>query len=173
MNALYSEIQRLAPGYKPDASQLGQIERHSDPEGYARLLEGRMNDVRDDAVRYLSKVAPDLGITAGDITNHDAIAGIRAFHSSGISGADKKQLEGIGVKRILSIGIRVGKRLSAKGSLTIVDHLFLGFLGRLPRSGGRDYYQSRLSSGGEGNSLIDIVYEIYNSPEATSRRLNE
>ena len=163
---ILAQIEDLAPGYKVTPTQMWSINRAKE-ENTANLLKVmpiRFNDTRIDMARY-------LGVDPSYLLPQEVMAAMRDFDKEyhGQSGDDKGLVNRMGLESVLSLG----KRLGAKDDLSLIDHLFLGFLGRLPRSGGRDYYQSRLSSGGEGNSLIDIVYEIYNSPEATSRRLNE
>lgn len=142
MNALFDEIQRLAPGYELDATQRPQVENHPDPEGYARVLERRMNDVREDAARYLETVAPDLGIAADDITNHDALAGVRYFRSGAIHGDDEGQLEAIGTLRLMRIAQRV-----ALARVNLLDAIFLETHNRLPAPEGRAYYMSQRRQG--------------------------
>jgi len=93
MNTLYDEYLRLSGGVEPLESQIPMIRDHPDPDWYASVLERRMDDLREDAVRYLKEAAPDLGITVDDISNANTLAQIRYFKFVGKSGDDKGQME--------------------------------------------------------------------------------
>ena len=149
----------MAPGYELDAVQRKQVEEHDDPESYAKILERRMNDVRDDAVRYLSKAAPDLGITAADITNHDAMAGIRVFKYGGIHGDDEGQLDAMGPIVLMRIARRTA-------DVDPVTWAFRRFLGRDPKALGMNHYTAELAN---GRPVWEIMREIELSDEARAR----
>ena len=132
MNALYDEYLRLSGGIKPPEVQRQQIEAHDDPDGYAPMLEVRMNDLRDDAVRHLSEVAPDLKITAADITNAEALRGITVFRFSGKSGNDGKQMASIGTLTLMRIVQR---------KYDFIGNLYRTELGREPDAAGEAFWR--------------------------------
>ena len=132
MNALHAEYLRLSGGVEPTASQARMIDGHDDPEGYARILERRMNDLRNDAVRYIAETAPDIGITEGDITNAEALRGITYFRHGGKAGADKSQMESIGEIALMRI---------VKRKHDFIGNLYRTELGREPDDAGAAFWR--------------------------------
>lgn len=135
MNELHKEIERLAPGYELDSLQKPQVDNHKDPKGYALILEKRLEDIKDDVIRYLDKEAPDLNITRDDITNHDAMVGIRVFKHGGLSGQDKQQLDNLGTLNLMRI---------VKSKYDFWGNLYWKYLGREPDKEGLEWWENRI-----------------------------
>lgn len=161
---IYAEMQRLAPGYVPDAQQVFRmIKPIDDPADVAAKLEARMLDVKDDAARY---VGPPM--EPGDITNGEALRSIRDLSRAfdGRGGADDKQAQFLGYDTLFHIGYREGQKDAETSELDLLVAIYGAFFNRPPDPAGKEFYQGLLDKGVEP---WVIVADMLQSPELAKR----
>ena len=99
VNPIVAKLAEIAPDYTVTKGQAASIARAADPQKVADWLPDRVQDVRNDAARYLG-CSPDI------IPLHAAIGAIEnlSYAIKGKAGSDKKQAEGLGAKALFEIG---------------------------------------------------------------------
>ena len=166
-NAIFQEMQRLSPGYEPDFFQARAILAASNPVEVARTLQSQIEDLKEDASRYLAIA----GVEARHIQNDEALRGLRRFREVlSASGKDKSQARNLGSLNLVAIGKRVGAVQAIPAQLDFVSRLYLKFLKRLPSQLALYHYRDELDG---GRPAWTIVREIELSAEAQALRLAE
>jgi len=159
---IWVEMNRLHKGYVPSEAQAYRMLKPDDPAKVASSLESYMLDLKEDAARYLAPA----GVKPEDITNEEALSAIVEFGGwKGTSGQDADQARRLGS---LSL-VEIGKRL-APPQKGLIELCYEDILKRKLDKSGLRHYQDRLDTGGEGNSILDIIRDIYLSPEAEALR---
>ena len=164
-NPIIQELKRIAPDYVPSAQQLKSINEAKDPQKTAGWLAARIQDLREDAARY-------LGTSPDHIDLHTAIASIddlgRALRSKNI---DKTQAESLGVRNAFEIGRASVANLKVvtapeKGFL---EYLYERHLGRSAAAdpAGFKHYTDMLE---DGVPFWQVHQYVELSPEAVARR---
>ena len=164
-NPILQELKRIAPDYVPSAQQIKSINAAKDPQKTARWLEPRVQDLREDAARY-------LGTSVDHVDLHTAIASIEDLGRPLRSKSnDKAQTESLGVRNIFEIGrasVAV-LHIAAAPPKGFLAYLYEHHLGRSAAadSAGFKHYTDMLE---DGVPFWQVHQYVELSPEAVARK---
>lgn len=160
MNALFDEIQRLAPGYELTEEQRRAVD--AGPDEYAIRLPQQLDNLRRHMLVYINEVRPDLGLTEADIPADLLMPEITDFSTTGSRGSHWASVS-IAKRVNPEVWMQIERRRASDFLAWVYDR----YLNRAPDDGGHAYYTAQLEA---GRPEWEIVREISMSKEARGIR---
>lgn len=162
-NPIITELARLYPDYTLSAQKVREADKAKDPAEVAKHLESLIAQLRE-------KMRNQLGVTDVPIDRIVPLMSLNVVITGYSTMTDSQLLDGYSKGEAFALGRQAAVQPAHVPQKGLVEMCYEDILQRESDIEGFKHYQDRIDAGGPNNSTLDLVRDIYWSPEAVKLR---